>query len=1133
MLHSWQARTDIFAAGFTGAASGDSCAVAPQTFGMQHQVHFAALDKPVAFDTEWDALGDLGPQTSGQLSSYRFDRSAEGQGFPVTTDTAVLDAEQINGEDYGWLELEGTKVGVPFWNALGADLRIANRLRGNDPAAEPTVVLKTGELMKPALNQGSKRNKDVLKDGNDASKGNKDVEIKARYEWGRTGFGFQLPVYYQPWQLDNGRSDIDAAGRQSRFLGRQLKKDLFVLDANAGINFIEPDRTKLSFGASADFTRLEGIEFQIDITDAASAAAVDKTLLDLRIIRQPLFEPAVTDLLDTLDIVNRLSSRGLDEFMQQGLELAVEELGEAIAPLTPNNQDPFVTASELLTEIRSMPQQMISLIEQELEQPLNDRLATLEEQMRDALRDAELAIRAIDGTEPLIERVERTGKFAIIDESIQKVRDILELVETEIRKVDIQLAATIRLAEDLVDEASYVTAELETAVANINTVMRQATAIADQACDDGRLVSGAGAGILGVAAERVEAVRRVLSIIQNTNAWLDAAATIAQDADVNIRLETARQRIRDATEEVLEFVDAADRAVSEFVCHPEELDAIVAKVEEYTGKIITELNDADAAFDAARAALQQAAGLQDTFTKRIYEPLRVAREALAPAEDNQSAFDGEDMNRVISCILYGATHVDRCPGIASSVPNAHLPYGINAIARDVNTENDIADVIFSVIQGEVDPLFDRVKHDLRVATDGWLPGAYMSPDELRRMLVTEVMRSIPVKELRATMDKHIGEIAYSVNNIGLQIVDQINLVIEDALSTVTGPINDALGEATAAVRGIPLQSAGINGFATIAGNELERAHLSAGWTMRGSDDDDATGFEAALDAESWSAKHVEPDENTPTSCNVGENESLLDVKISAFGLPIKVMAADITIEKLYLGFTLKGNEGNGPALLPVGVFGGINTMGEIGFSEAIVFDPAFAAGLGQQQTYIGASAGAVFSSLTADVAFLVGKVCPGNTVLTDLDPSVEFFLPNLPASGFAGAYLRGGATIPIIPGGCALNVGVVADFGTWLFVGRPTTLGGLVGGGATGQVACIASLKGKVTVSGSVSTDGDLKLAGDAWGVAGAGFCEPGTWTDVPRSREDKFCGTGDAQFKASFENGKWKFTPPKPSAIH
>ena len=113
-------------------------------------------------------------------------------------------------------------------------------------------------------------------------------------------------------------------------------------------------------------------------------------------------------------------------------------------------------------------------------------------------------------------------------------------------------------------------------------------------------------------------------------------------------------------------------------------------------------------------------------------------------------------------------------------------------------------------------------------------------------------------------------------------------------------------------------------------------------------------------------------------------------------------------------------------------------------------------------------------------------------------------------------------------------MGVVADFGSWLFVGEPTTLGGLIGGGATGQVACIAALKGKATVGGSLNTNGDLKLRGEAWGVAGVGLdCNPGTWTSVPRSRQDSWCGTGDAQFDVTFDNGKWIFTPPKPSAIH
>ena len=152
--------------------------------------------------------------------------------------------------------------------------------------------------------------------------------------------------------------------------------------------------------------------------------------------------------------------------------------------------------------------------------------------------------------------------------------------------------------------------------------------------------------------------------------------------------------------------------------------------------------------------------------------------------------------------------------------------------------------------------------------------------------------------------------------------------------------------------------------------------------------------------------------------------------------------------------------------------------------------------------------------------------------MTDLDADAAKFI-TIPDTGFKGAYLRGGATIPLIPGGCFLNLGVSADFGAWLLAGAPSTFGGLVGGGAVGELACIASIKGKVKVAGNASTAGDLKLVGEAWGVAGAGFdCDPGTWTSVQRSRNDDWCGTGDAQTGAIFENGEWDITPPSVDMI-
>jgi len=837
---------------------------------LQHQMHFAALNKPVAFDTEWTPAGNIANQTSGELPNYRFDRSAEGQGFPVKTSSAVLDSAQVDGDGYGWLEFKDTQVGVPFWNSLEADMRVANVRRGVEISAEPTVVLKKGEL---ANRNADQRNKAVLKDGNAASKGNNDLGIKAVYEWGGTGFGFKLPVYYQPWQLDTGRSDEHAEGKQSRFLGRELKKDLFVMDAKAGINFIEPDRTKLSFGASADFTRLEGIEFQIDITDPDSAAAVDDVLQSLGIINGPLLEPALTDFLDTVNIVNRYANRGMDELLKQGLEAAVEEIGKATAPLTPNGQDPFVTASELLTQVRSMPQQAIALVAQEIRAPLNTQLFAMEQQLRNKLAaaDAQIANLPDGATQAQIDTA-----FAIVDDLLFTVDQLADGVHA----IDAEVVKSIDIVTGVRDEAISKLGELIQAMNDIDLVLMQAVSFVDTACSSGFAVDAEGNGYLNDVATRFAAIRRVTDIIGGTTQWLGAAETIAQNADAKRRLGVAKQRIQDATGELIGFVNAADDAVSDLICDSQNVDLVVAKAQQYTQKIRGHAADFIQAVIDNSGAIDELDNLHQTLQDRILNPIDSLREGLRTVRNEASDYGGGTLDWLISCILYDATHAGQCVN-TTSVPAALPPIGINALSADPNVagERDIADLIFGsdlifqTARDEINSHLDAVEEGLLAFTDSLMPGAYMTPEQLRRVLVTEILRTQPIKDLRTAMDKHFSEISYAMNGIVLQVIDQINVVVQEAVAAVTGPINDALSEATSVVRGIPLQSAGINGFATIAGNELERAHISAGWTMRGSDDDDATGFKAALDAESWSAKHTNPDENTPTACNFADQRA--------------------------------------------------------------------------------------------------------------------------------------------------------------------------------------------------------------------------------------------------------------------
>ncbi len=1091
-LDSWQTDMDIFAAGFSNGESGQACATGTQNFTLNHQLFFAALNKPVAFETQWDKDGYLVEQSSGELPVYRFDRSTEGKGFPIKTGGAQLASGQVDGEGYGWLELANTKVGINFWNALDADLRLANRSQFAQLLAEPTVVLPAGQLtdQQDLVKPVTETNKQLLQRTIDTG-----IDLDAIYQWGNTGFGFTLPVYYQPYQLDSGNSDVDAEGRQSRFVGRTLSYDLFVLDANAGINFIEPERTKLSFGASADFERLGNISFQIDPTDPASAARVDDLLISVKIISTPLLAPALKTFLDTVNVINRAAGRGLDEAIKSGLELSLQEIGNAAAT------DPFVTASEALALLRSGPQQAITVLADELREPLNEELFSLEQDLRTAIDDLRIA-----ADNEVVARADI-------------VLGVLDEVIVQANAVDASIDSTILSTTDMIAQARSVSTQLVSVTSEIETVLRQSVSFVESSCNTGLVASAQGNGYLDPVIERFEAVRELADIIQNSNGLFDVAETLVKDSQLKSRLNTAKRRIREATTELQGYLNTADEVVRNVVCAEANIDEVIAKAFDLLATIRTQANLADAELLNAYVAVDQINSLHDTLSTQIISPLGNLYQALQQAKSQfETGSAVTDIVQSADCILYNLSSAGYDCTIVPYPPFV-LDSGVDAIVATV----------FGSVRTGANQVISDAENAVSASIDGLLPGAYMTPRQLRELLVSEIMRSAPIMELRLTMDKHFAEIGSTVNGLVLQYIDQLNVVVQGALASVTGPVNDALNSAKSVVRGIPVQAASIDGFATIAGNELERAHIGAGWTMRGGDEDNPTGFKAALDAVSWSAKQI-PDINnikTPTACGLADSSSLLDVTISAYDLPLRIMSSDIVLEKLYLGFTLQQNSGSGPPLIPIGIFGGINTMGEIGFTDAVVIDPAFAAGLGELQTYVGASAAANFSSLSAEVAFLVGVACPDNVALLDLDPDVAKFI-TVPETGFKGAYLRGGVTIPILPGGCFLNLGVSADFGSWLLAGMPSTLGGLIGGGAIGELGCIASIKGKVLLLGEANTDGDLKLVGDAWGVAGAGFdCDPGTWTSVQRSRNDDWCGTGDAQTGAIFDNGKWDITTP------
>ena len=1073
-LSAWKADTDILSMNFT---SPPACTIADQLLSLEHQIDFKALNKPVNMIANWSATGTLSSSQMAVADSYRLDRSSdEDPGFAMRASGASLDIAELGNEGYGWLAFNQSKIAVPFWQALSTDVRIANTLLTGVSVAEPSVVAAANQLASFDKKQTNGDLQQKFITGSDSLE-----DVSARYVWGNTGFDFELPVYYSPKSFN---------GELSHFLGRQLSADLFVMDANAGINFIDPDRTKLSFGASADLDKLTNLSFQIDLSDPENLGDVDDLLESLGIISRPVLQPAYNDLQDQLNVVNKLANQGLDQAMQKGLESSLEIAASGVGV------DPFVIASEGLALIQSLPAQATALLKEEIMQPVKAVLADAESRLRAPLADLSAQLLAVN-----IDANAAVPAPAELDDAISVLTD-----------VDRTLSSTANLIETSIDETKALVQQLAgpvqaatTALDSIDDLLQETVNFTKSVCEDRTLNGSEIESYVSQILQQLDSAKNILDIFSTSDLLTPVVDLIANNLEFTRRMEQTEDDLKTQAAELDAFLTRADAAIRSAVCDP-AINTVLDQARGFTETLRMSLADVDSVVASLLPVLD---GVSLVFNNSIL----VTHKSLNEIQMQLEGIKQQYFDRELSASISGSAILDEINASISTLSNGT----INVLsAADNSAEVDFPEFVASQIQPGIDVVFTLLENRI-VELSPQLPGAYFTPQQLRRELVQKILQSSPVASLRTTMNQHFSAINRQINSIALLLFDQLNFGIREAIATVESEVNDALSGATAAVKNIPLQSVGIDGFATIAGNELERAHIGAEWTMKApADGEEGNTFAAALDVVSWSVN------DKASGCNVEGASSRLDATISAMGLPANVAGSDIVLQKVYLGFNLASSASGDLAVR--GVYGGLKVQGDINFSEAKIYDPAFAAGIGDIETYIGASAGAVFSDIQAEAAFLVGRTC-NDGVLTELDPEVAKFIP-LPPGGFAGVYFRGGASIPIISFGCPLTVGVGAEFGTWVLA-SPLTVGGLIGGGAYGKVLCVGGLRGQLKLLGQVSSNGDYFFAGSGFGAAGVGFCEPSEWTSIKRSRDDGWCATGDAVIEATFD-GDW--TVPFPS---
>ena len=416
----------------------------------------------------------------------------------------------------------------------------------------------------------------------------------------------------------------------------------------------------------------------------------------------------------------------------------------------------------------------------------------------------------------------------------------------------------------------------------------------------------------------------------------------------------------------------------------------------------------------------------------------------------------------------------------------------------------------------VTPL-DIVLNPLATNIDQNIPN--IKADDMRRLLVSKIFELPPVRDLNTKITLKLQPVADEVNKLSMVVFSGFDRSVNELLAKVNDKVNDVLNSATSKLDAIPLAAGKMDGYAVFYGDTLAKMHVGSEFSVTGKDKDNSFGFNAALD--------IENDENNDSVGCPSTDGNFLNSNVHA-----QISTTDITMplgeKKLRVNLLLLGVTINSSGEVK-GIFGAITSKEGFKYDTFKLYNLGLATGIGTDETYLGAKANATMDSLQLGVSFLVGQVCNRFIVSKLIPPAVDKFI-TIPNNKFNGALVFGEGQMPIYTNGCALTVIARAKLGTWFLFGPPKTYGGIVGGGAFGKALCIATLGGEVEVLGEKSGD-TIRFKGKGWGAAGVGSCDS-SWSSVGDSRDDSWCGTGDAQFGASYDNG-WSLDKIRTSAVH
>ena len=1095
--------------------SGAECNTLPRKLSLTTRNKVDGIKHLLTMNAFYPKEGTIEHQTmTGEVDNI-FDSPTEGdkEGFSIRLQKAYLNQASIPSPSWEGFTVISGYTDVPLFD----DVRLAGHFINN----ESTNFNDFGLLM--------------FQDATDS-----DTEF-AGAPFGTTVTAYRdllaasdksvLPFFEYEWPssglitLDYNAKYVRASGEEMpRFEGMQEVANLAdVLKITSVPDYINPERTKFSFGASADMAALNDVFLDVSNLSGNLNDFLTDTLnvdgaLDL--------EGKIAGIINAEQIMHDLTGGDLTDLFGKVIDKTLQE-------------NPCRAAISGVSEYLNLAQQAVYRLEAVATDPLTelqDRITgqvtgTLAHDFNDIYTDiAPLYffnpddLQGVPGAPSSSElealRIRKDEITRTVEQIVDRLNEAKSVIGNIREFTDAGSNSLSDLAQNITD-----------AQAQINNLYNVINSLTDYTSTDISINPiFIGNGAVGGITKVITSVRDVndaiddLNIVQIADA-LKAAAQLAGSSIDMTMVDSAVTTVNTAVNQLNEAISSAEDNVNNLFGSTgvsNILDDITTLLSP-GGIINTTLGNMKLTLDKLKLTeiddmLADTESGLDTIITTLNGLSNQATSTELPASwaeaisSSQASLD-EFAQSVAASQQNAGTSLSSLLSIIEATPDLNFNTVFDTFLSDIiNTPFNV--ILDTATPGSIANIIEELAGDTTILL------VSPSEEDIRNMIRTFIMNTGIVQDINSIVYEQLGFVTDIIDNTTTQLTTKINDMIKEAIAVISEGLSQQLESITANVGPdeggsddwTGIKAAKMDGYAIVSQDEIERLHVEAEFTFDGEPDD--TTYNAALDVTSWNSEDGKSDCITPPGSSSGN----VDIVISTHDISAEMLGMDVGIKEAALGFTMNGLE-------PIGVIGRVYLLGEINFEVLVLEDLGLESAFGKEEIYFGATGAGRFRTYTIPkAAFFLGRSCDFE-VLRRLDSEVADFIGEIVP--LEGVFVRGSIEIPLYDFGCMFRVGVGADIGAWFFTQpSPGTYGGLVGGSAYGRLACLAALKGKVTCMGQKSGS-DYKFMGDGWAAAGVGWCSPSSWKSVRDARKDSWCLTGDATFNATYD-GSWEIDGPK-----